>query len=63
MKVIVEKAFGYYSVGAVIPDMPIGQAHSLIARGLVREASTAVRDIPAATVDRMMRPARARKAQ
>lgn len=37
MKVVVEKAFGQYSVGHVIPEMPGGQARTLIARGLVRE--------------------------
>lgn len=37
MRVIVEKAFGIYSVGAVIPEMPENQAGVLIARGLVRE--------------------------
>ena len=59
MMVIVKKPFGYYSVGAVIPDMPAGQARALIARGLVREAeeNKAVR----APVDRMVRAAAVRK--
>lgn len=59
MMVIVEKPFGYYSVGAVIPDMPGGQARTLIARGLVRELVTdkAIE----APVNRMMRRAPARK--
>lgn len=37
MRVTVVKAFGTYSVGAVIPEMPGGQARTLIARGLVHE--------------------------
>lgn len=37
MRVIVEKPFGRYSIGAVIPEMPGNQARGLIARGLVRE--------------------------
>lgn len=37
MRVEVLKAFGIYSVGAVIPEMWPGQARTLIARGLVRE--------------------------
>lgn len=59
MMVMVEKAFGYYSVGAVIPDMPGGQARTLIARGLVREVVDD-KAMPS-PVDRMMRASPARK--
>ncbi len=57
MRVIVVKAFGVYSIGAVIPEMYAGQARTLIARGLVRED----KDIEASPVNRMMGRAPIRK--
>jgi hypothetical protein len=52
MRVIVDKAYGRFSVGHVIPDMPTNQARSLIARGLVREDDGKAMKSP---LDRMMR--------
>jgi len=40
MKVRVSKAFGQFSAGQVIPEMPNNQARELIARGLVEEVKT-----------------------
>jgi hypothetical protein len=64
MRVIVTKAFGAFSVGQVIPDMPNNQARGMIARGLVREdvpatpqADLLKRDMPS-PADRMMRSQR-----
>jgi hypothetical protein len=37
MRIKVVKAFAGFSVGAIVPDMPGGQARTLIARGLVEE--------------------------
>lgn len=64
MKVRVVKPFSRFSIGAIIPEMPAGQARTMIARGLVVE--DVERDIMRAPADRMMRPppaqARVRKA-
>ena len=58
MRVEVLKAFATFSVGHVIPEMPGGQARTLIERGFVREVGPArpVAAAMAAPVDRMMRP-------
>lgn len=37
MRVEVLKAFGSYSVGSIIPEMPGNVARSMIGRGMVRE--------------------------
>jgi hypothetical protein len=37
MRVTVQKPYGIFSVGHVIPDMPANQARIMIARGLVAE--------------------------
>lgn len=37
MKVRIKTAFGQFSAGQVIPEMPNNQARELIARGLVEE--------------------------
>lgn len=61
MRVEVVKPFATYGVGAVIPDMPGGQARTLIARGLVCEAAPEAQyeDRQAsAPVDRMLRAGR-----
>lgn len=60
MKVIVQRAFGVYSVGTVIPEMPANQARTLIARGMVREEEPEMAF--AAPVNRMM-AAREKKAR
>lgn len=52
MKVVVQKAFGRFSVGQIIPEMPTNQARSLIARGLVKETDEKAMKSP---LDRMMR--------
>lgn len=52
MRVIVEKAYGRFSVGHIIPEMPDNQARTLIKRGLVREADEKAMRSP---VDRMVR--------
>jgi hypothetical protein len=59
MRVEVIKAFGAFSVGTVIPEMPGNQARTLIGRGLVRalEAS-ANRMIGVAPVQKAKRPGR-----
>ncbi len=54
MKVIVAKAYGRFSVGHIIPDMPANQARSLIARGMVKEAEAEGRALRS-PADRMMR--------
>jgi hypothetical protein len=68
MRVIVTKAFGAFSVGQIIPDMPNNQARGMIARGVVREDVSSVpqadllkRDMPS-PADRMMRSGRERRA-
>lgn len=58
MKVVVERAFGRFSIGSVIPAMPAGQARGLIARGLVREIADD-RAMPS-PADRMMRSRKAK---
>lgn len=62
MRVEVLKPFGVYSVGAVIPAMYPGQARTLIARGLVREAPEPSSPAPGEYVDRQMRAAKRVKA-
>lgn len=41
MKVRVLKAYGLWVPGDIFPDMPSGQAHTLIARGLIEEMAEA----------------------
>ena len=53
MKVIVTRAYGYHEKGDVIPEMPFGQADTLIRRGLVRDYSD--RQVKAAPVNRALR--------
>jgi hypothetical protein len=55
MRVIVQKPYGAFSVGHVIPDMPANQARTMIARGLVAEADDDDKAMRS-PVDRMMRP-------
>lgn len=55
MRVIVEKPFSRYSVGEIIPEMPAGQARTLIARGMVREVGDG--KAVEAPINRMMRRA------
>lgn len=55
MKVRLKIAWGQWSKGHIIPEMPGGQARTLIARGIVEE----VNDEPAAVqspVNRMIKP-------
>lgn len=54
MRVEVVKAFQTFAVGAIIPEMPGGQARTLIARGMVREVE-AYETKPAAGINRMMK--------
>ena len=62
MRVKVQKPYGDFSVGHVIPDMAANQARVMIARGLVAEDVAGASELGtdtkamAAPVDRMMRP-------
>lgn len=60
MKVRITKAFGPYSVGHVVPDMPGNQARTLIQRGVAEECGE---DRPLPANDRQMRPGPARNPQ
>ena len=62
MRVEVLKAYGVYSVGAIIPEMPGNVARSMIGRGMVKEVKEpATGDLLGESMtspaDRMMRPA------
>ena len=46
MKVKVTRAYAGFSVGSVIPDMPGGQARTLIGRGFVEEVKSAALSSP-----------------
>lgn len=53
MKIEITKAFGSYSAGEVLPDVPGNIARTWIGRGIAREVTAVV---PASPVDRMVRP-------
>jgi len=60
MRVRLLMAWGNYSKGHIIPEMPGGQARTMIARGVAEEVSTEHNGTPLkailqAPVDRMMR--------
>jgi hypothetical protein len=54
MKVRVTSAYAGFSVGDVIPDMPGGQARTLISRGLIEEVIETKR--VQAPINRMVQP-------
>lgn len=56
MQVRLKKAWGHWSKGHVFPDMPGGQARTLIARGLAEEVrSDGEAKAMASPMNRMMR--------
>lgn len=56
MRVVVQKAYGPFSVGHVFEDMPANQARTMIARGMVAQDEDHIEGrAMRAPADRMMR--------